>query len=83
MQQLPKPETRDAFLIPEGQNEYSLHHYCETRLIEGATVDDTPQGAPIEEYEFIYECFRTGARRRWGTYCPTQPAALDLDDEVN
>lgn len=77
---LPQPETKRAFLVPAGEARRvaTVHHYYETRLIEGA-VD--MHGRPVTEYEFIFRCFQSGAERRWGTYLPLNQASSE--SEVN
>ena len=53
----PRPVTREAMLWSEKAGWFTLHFYVETRP---CTVRD---GAA---WEHIYECIRTGERRRWG-----------------
>ena len=68
---LPKPETKTAWLISEGDWKISEHTYCETL----ECVLPAPDG---EAYEFMYRCPRTGVTRRWGVVgrdCP-----VDYDD---
>jgi hypothetical protein len=36
---------------------WTTHHFYEARPIVGT-----------DEFEFIFACFKTGAKRRWGTY---------------
>lgn len=82
---LPQPATTRAYLVPADSTKKvaTVHHYYETRLIPDS-VD--AEGNPVVEYEFVFRCFSTGAERRWGTYCPDQPAAgaRELEDaQVN
>lgn len=77
---LPQPETKRAFLVPAGETRRvaTVHHYYETRLIEGAVDTD---GKPVTEYEYIFKCFISGTERRWGTYLPLNQA--NSESEVN
>ena len=71
---LPKPETTRAFLRSDGyiRETITAHIYVETRLV------DLPGPGDGQAYEFVYECFKTGARRRWGTRYVNETDAPDL-----
>jgi hypothetical protein len=74
---LPKPEVTRAKLVSTGIHKptWTTHHYYETRPIEGT-----------DEFEFVFACFKTGAKRRWGTFHSeflstlTAPTSSDLPE---
>lgn len=65
---LPKPESTPAWLVSAGIHKptYTRHYYYETRALPVA-IDAL--GRQVQEYEFIFQCSRTEALRRWGTTC--------------
>ena len=67
----PKPTTTRAVLVSEGfpnKPTWTVHHYVATEL-------EDLGGSFGEVWCMIYECFSTGARRRWGI----ETTAWDID----
>lgn len=76
---LPKPETLVAWLVSDGKDQptYTRHHYYGTRALPPG-VD--AMGRQVQEYEFLFKCFRTDAVRVWGTTCVLRDGgSYDLD----
>jgi hypothetical protein len=76
MSKLPSPKTPRALLISAGcpTPTPTVHYFVETRT---CTLND---GTPA--FEFIYECFKTGARRRWGYQERTLLTDVELEEEI-
>lgn len=78
-----KPTTHRAILMSTGFHKptATTHFYVETRACEVRG----PNGGPA--WEHIYECFRTGAKRRWGLEHRSVPGVKDIngpdpDDDI-
>lgn len=65
---LPRPATSAAWLVSAGINQptYTRHHYHETRVLPQST---DAAGRQVQEYEYLFKCFKTNAVRRYGTHC--------------
>lgn len=73
---IPVPEATEVKLVSEGilKPTFTTHHYYETRVLSEDEVGT--------EYEHIFECFKTGAKRRWGTAFVERPIATSSADPV-
>ncbi len=63
----PKPQTTRAILISRGYDRpvATVHLYHSTHPVE---IPGVFEGAPIGyAWEHLFQCFKTGALRRWGT----------------
>jgi hypothetical protein len=79
---LPKPETNPAWLVSDGFDKptYTRHYYFETRALPQA-IDAL--GRQVQEYEYVYQCSRTGALRRYGTTCVLLDGSAYSEDSTD
>lgn len=77
----PKPETTRAILPSAAfvRPGATVHFYRETRL---TTIKGTGGRPDSQAWEHIFECAKTGARRRWGLE-PVHGATDDIYEDVN